>query len=74
MAYVKAVRISFALLVLTAAVALPGLSQTAPDLQTFFRPDIGLSQDQIATIQSGEPVAKTMPSRDPVEVFLFGQI
>jgi len=74
MAYVKAVRIRFALLVLTAAVALPGLSQTAPDLQTFFRPDIGLSQDQIAAIRSGEPVAKTMPSRDPAEVFLFGQI
>src|ERR1700691_363766 len=57
-----------------AACALPGSSQTTPDLQTFFRQDIGLSPDQIAAIQKGEPVAKNLPSRVPAEVFLFGAI
>ena len=62
------------MLVLIAAAALPGSSQSNPDLQTFFRQDIGLSQDQIAAIRSGQPVAKAMPSRTPAEVFLFGAI
>jgi hypothetical protein len=57
-----------------AACALPGSSQTASDLQKFFREDIGLSPDQIAAIQNGEPVAKNLPSREPAEVFLFGAI
>jgi len=63
-----------ALLVLIAAAALPGSSQSNPDLQTFFRQDLELSQDQIASIRSGQPVAKTMPSRTPAEVFLVGAI
>ena len=63
-----------ALLVLIAAAALPGSSQLNPDLQTFFQQDLGLSQDQIASIRSGQPVAKTMPSRTPAEVFLVGAI
>jgi hypothetical protein len=63
-----------ALLVLIAAAAMPGLSQSSSDLETFFRQDIGLSQDQIAAIRDGKAVAKTMPSRTPAEVFLFGAI
>ncbi len=62
------------LVVLIAAMALPAFSQSNPDLETFFRQDIGLTQDQIAAIQSGQPVAKNMPSRMPAEVFLFGAI
>ena len=62
-----------ALLALIAA-ALLGFSQSNPDLQTFFRRDIGLSEDQISSIRSGQPVAKTMPSRAPAEVFLFGAV
>jgi hypothetical protein len=54
--------------------AAPGFSQSNSDLQTFFRQDIGLSEDQIAAIRSGQPLAKTMPSRTPAEVFLFGAI
>ncbi len=54
--------------------ALPSYSQSNADLQTFFRDDIGLSQDQIASIQSGQPVAKNLPSRVPAEVFLLGAI
>jgi hypothetical protein len=63
-----------ALLVLIVAVVLPCFSQSNPDLQTFFRQDIGLSQDQIAAIRSGQPVTKTLPSRTPAEVFLFGAV
>jgi hypothetical protein len=45
-----------------------------PELETFFRQNIGLSQDQIANIRSGKSVAKALPSREPAEVFLFGAI
>jgi hypothetical protein len=62
------------LLALIAAAAQPAFSQSNPDLQAFFRQDIGLSADQIAAIRSGQPVAKTLPSRMPAEVFLFGAI
>jgi len=61
-------------LVLIAMSAAPGFSQSNAELQTFFRQDIGLSDDQIAAIKSGTAVAKTMPSRTPAEVFLFGAI
>ncbi len=63
-----------ALLVLIAAAALPASSQSNHDLQTFFRDDVGLSEEQIAAIRSGQPVAKNMPSRTPAEVFLFGAV
>jgi hypothetical protein len=63
-----------ALLVTFAAAALAAFSQSNPDLQTFFRQNIGLSQDQIAAIQDGKPVTKTLPSRMPAEVFLFGAV
>ena len=57
------------------AVANPLASaQSNPDLQTFFRQNIGLSQDQIAAIRSGQPVALALPSRTPAEVFLFGAV
>src|SRR3974377_1880635 len=65
---------SAALLVLIAATALSGVSQSNPDLQTYFQQDIGLSQDQIAAIRNGHPVTKALPSRTPAEVFLFGAI
>jgi hypothetical protein len=63
-----------ALVALIAAAALPGSPQSNPDLQTFFRQDIGLGQDQIAAIRNGQPVTKTLPSRAPAEVFLFGAV
>jgi hypothetical protein len=43
-------------------------------LQTYFQQSVGLSQDQIASIQSGKPVTKALPSRTPAEVFLFGAV
>jgi hypothetical protein len=51
-----------------------GSCQTVPRLDKFFRESIGLTDDQVAAIRSGKPVAKTMPSREPAEVFLFGAI
>ena len=73
LAMIRSVMPIAALLVLIAAAALPGSSQSN-DLQTYFRQIIGLSEDQIAAIRRGVPVAKTLPSRTPVEVFLFGAV
>ena len=63
-----------ALLVLIAVAALPGFSQSNPDLQTFFRQNIGLSEDQIAAIRSGQAVTMALPPRTPAEVLLFGAV
>ena len=63
-----------AVMALMAAVALPGSSQSNPDLERFFRENIRLTADQVAAIRSGQPVVKAMPSRTPAEVFLFGAI
>jgi hypothetical protein len=63
-----------ALLVVVAAMSLPGSSQSNPQLQTFFQQNIGLSQDEIAAVQRGQPVTKPLPSRTPAEVFLFGAV
>jgi hypothetical protein len=65
---------SAVLLALFAATALPGSSQSNPDLQTFFRKNIRLSQDQIAAIESGQPVTKALPPRTPDEVLIFGAV
>src|ERR1700688_4270672 len=73
-ALIRRIMPAVALLIVNAAVALPGKSQSNPDLQTFFRQNIGLSQDQIAAIRNGQPVTKTLPSRTPAEVFLFGAV
>src|SRR5271169_2642854 len=69
----KIVHTTAFLLVIAANTQL-GHSQSRPDLQTYFQQDIGLSQDQITAIRNGQPVAKTLPSRTPAEVFLFGAV
>jgi hypothetical protein len=67
-------------LALVLAVSVAGLvgagrsDQPNPDLQTYFRQYIGLNQDQIAAIQSGQPISKDLPSRTPAEVFLWGAV
>ncbi len=73
-AMIRSVVLAAVLLVLIAAAALPAFCQSNPDLQTFFQQDIGLTQDQIAAIRGGQPVTKTLPSRTPAEVFLFGAV
>ncbi len=62
------------MLALFAAVAQPGFSQSNLDLQKFFHQNIGLSEDQIAAIRSGEAVTRALPPRTPAEVLLFGAI
>ncbi len=57
-----------------AAVPVPGYSQPNRNLDSFFRQDIGFSEDQIAAIRSGTAVSKAMPPRSPAEVFLVGAI
>jgi len=63
-----------ALLALMLAAVAPGFSDPDLDLHTFFRQDIGLSEDDIAAIRSGKPVAKALTSRAPAEVFLFAAV
>ncbi len=49
-------------------------AQTVRDLHSFFREDVGLTEEQIANIRAGKAVIKAMPSRTPDEVFLFGAV
>jgi len=49
-------------------------AQTVRDLQSFFRQDVGLTDEQIGNVRGGKPVVKVMPSRTPDEVFLFGAV
>jgi hypothetical protein len=63
-----------ALLAMMAVAALPGFSRSNPNLETFFRQNIGLTEDQIAAIRNGHPVAKALPPRVPAEVLLFGAV
>jgi hypothetical protein len=47
------------LLVVLSEAATPCFSQTKPNLQTYFKDYIGLSEDQIAAVRGGQAVAKT---------------
>src|ERR1700676_1075029 len=62
------------LLVALSGAARPCFSQTNPNLQTYFQDYIGLSDDQIAAIRSGQAVAKALHSRTPEEIFVFGAV
>lgn len=63
-----------ALAVLVAASSSTISAQQNSDLDRYFSQNVGLNQTQIAAIRNGQPVAKTLPSRTPDEVFLFGAI
>ena len=65
----KASALSFVLLFTVASGAQP-----VPELQKYFQQNIGLSEQQIASIHAGQPVTKALPSRTPAEVFLFGAV
>lgn len=62
------------LFVLISGAASLSLSQANPDLRTYFKQYIGLNDDQIAAIRGGEAVAKTLQSRTPDEIFVFGAV
>ena len=57
-----------------AAAAPRGLAQANPNLRTYFRDYVGLTDDQIASLRSGQAITKVLPSRTPGEIFLFGAI
>ena len=63
-----------AFLILIAVASRPGCAQASRDVETYFQQDVGLSQDQIASIRSGKAITKALPSRIPDEVFLFGAV
>ncbi|WP_321475074.1 hypothetical protein [uncultured Paludibaculum sp.] len=52
----------------------PVSGQPTPELRGFFRDQIGLSDDQIATITQGKAVAKILPSKVPAELIVFGAV
>jgi hypothetical protein len=59
-------------LILVAITFSPG--QTNPNLHTYFKDYIGLSDDQIATIRGGQAFAETLHSRKADEIFVFGAV
>jgi hypothetical protein len=48
--------------------------QANSELQAYFLQNIGLSESEIASIRNGQAVTKSLPSRAPAEVFLFGAV
>jgi len=63
-----------AFLLFVCGIPAPSASQVSPELQTYFKEYIGLSDDEIATIRSGQAIAKTLHSRTPAEIFVFGAV
>jgi len=49
-------------------------AQASPSLHTYFKEDIGLSDEQIATIRGGQAIAKKLNSREADEIFVFGAV
>jgi hypothetical protein len=66
--------VTAALLALVVVVSCRAISQSNPRLEAFLRENIGLSDDQIAAIHSGQPVVKPLSPRTPEEVLLFGAV
>jgi hypothetical protein len=62
------------LLALISAVVSTSFSQANPDLRTYFKEYIGLSDDQIAAIRNGDAVTKNLQSRAAAEIFVFGAV
>jgi hypothetical protein len=67
------IRIAGLLTLIAGAMAFSA-AQTSVELQKYFKESGGLTQDQIAAIQSGQPVAKTLTSRTPAEIFVLGAV
>lgn len=59
-------------LIIFVATLCPG--QTAPEPHHFFQTEMGLSDEQIATISRGKPVVKVLPSKNPGEIIVFGAV
>jgi hypothetical protein len=63
-----------ALAALIAVISVRSGSQTKLNLNAFFKQNIGLSQERIADVNSGKPVALALKSRIPDEIFIFGTV
>jgi antitoxin (DNA-binding transcriptional repressor) of toxin-antitoxin stability system len=50
------------------------MGQAGQEPHTFFKNFIGLTDDQIADMQHGKPVAKVLPTQTPSEVAVFGGV
>ena len=50
------------------------VAQTNPNLQTYFKDYIGLTDEQIAAIRAGQAFAKNLHSRMADEIFVFGAV
>ena len=61
-------------LALIAGAGTPCLCQANPDLLTYFKEYIGLSDKQIRAVRSGMGFSKTLRSLTRAEVFVFGAI
>lgn len=48
--------------------------QQTPNLNTYFKQYVGLSDEQVRAIRSGKAIAKTLRSRTPAEIFVFGAV
>jgi len=66
--------IRLAVLVFVSAAATGCSAQMSSELNSYFQKGVGLSQDQIAGIQSGQAVSMKMPSRIPDEIVVFGAV
>ncbi len=64
----------FAFLSFFLANTLPALSQQKSGLQTYFKRDVSLSDEQIAAIRNGHAFAKHLRSRKADEIFVFGAV
>jgi hypothetical protein len=62
------------LLLLVVGLTVPCCSQEAPNLETYFRRYVGLNAEQIEALHSGQAVSKTLHSRKPAEIFVFGAV
>src|ERR1043166_2047268 len=49
-------------------------AQTPQEPHSFFKKQIGLTDDQIALISRGKAVAKVLPSKTPAEILIFGSV
>ena len=71
---IRKAALRFGCVVMATGLSLPGISQTTPELQKFFRNSIGLNPYQIADISAGKAVSKVLESRTPAEIFVFGAV
>jgi len=61
-------------LIIASVLSRDGICQTTANLESYFKQNIGLNQEQIDDIHKGKPVAKVMKSRTPADIIVFGAV